>query len=76
MKEIRSNAEQLLRENYRGIENKKVMPFRKWVENESKNDPGFFYWLFSCAGNLSGDFGGGMTEEQKEEFKEFLSKMV
>ena len=74
MKTIRSNAEQLIREHYyKYIEGKEIISLKKWLENESKCDPGFFYWLFPNAENLTGDFGRGITDDQKEEYNNLLS---
>lgn len=44
-----------------------------YVERESENDPGFFRWLFDDE-NLS-DFGFNLSEEQKQEYKEFINKL-
>ena len=75
MKTIRSNAEQILRENYKGVEDKEDISLKEWVENESVNDPNFYYWLFPDAENLDGDFGSGITDEQKEEFDNFMKSL-
>lgn len=71
METIRSNAEQILRENYRGVENKELMSFKEWVENESIADPYFWFWLFPDADNLD----EGMTKKQKREWKEFFDEL-
>ena len=72
MATIRSNAAQLLSENYSNVENKEAISLREWVEIESEANPYFFYWLFPDVENLTGDFGEGLTEKQRAEFNELL----
>jgi len=73
MKTIRSNAEQLLREVYEGVEDKEAMSLSEWIENESISDPNFWYWLFPDAENF--DSGEGISEEQKNEYNDLLSQL-
>lgn len=61
---IRSNAKQILLENY-GQTNKEFS-FAGWIELEAENDPNFFRWLFDE--DLEQDF----VCPDKEAFAEFL----
>lgn len=72
MTNMRTNAAQLLRENYQGVEDKEAMSLREWVEVESEANPNFFYWLFPDAENITGDFGEGLTEKEMSEFNDLL----
>lgn len=46
---------------------------REYVENERAADPAFMRMLLDD--DALEDFGGNMTEEQEEEYQEFLSKL-
>lgn len=74
MKEIKL---QQLKENYiaseGGKEEERQLTLREYVEIESENDPNFFRWFFDE--ELDEDFDSSLTDEQKEEFKEFLSTL-
>lgn len=61
---------QIILENYNSDG---TMTIREYVEREAENDPGFFRWLFDDS-ELD-DFGSGMTDEQKEEYKEWLETL-
>ena len=43
-----------------------------YVEREADNDPNFFGWLFDN-GNIEGY--DDLTDEQKEDYKEFLNNL-
>lgn len=75
MTNIRTNAVQLLRENYQNVEDKEAMSLKEWVEVESEANPAFFYWLFPDAENITGDFGEGLTEKQRSEFNGLLDEL-
>lgn len=66
---------QVLTENYNNyIENDDDnITLREYVEREAENDPNFFRWLFDD-GEL-GDFDFRMSDEQKEEYREFLEEL-
>lgn len=68
MKAIRTNAEQVLRENF---ENTTDMTFAEYVSSESNSDPNFFRWLFNE--EFENDFDSDLTDEQKETFNNFLT---
>lgn len=72
MKAIRSNAEQVLRENY-NLYCDKSQTFREYVDCESQSDPGFFRWLFDE--EFKNDFDSDLTEEQKDLFQIFLNSI-
>ena len=65
---------QQLEESYRqGGEGNSCITFKEWVEQESENDPHFFAWLFDA--ELDDDFDTSLSDEQREEFKEFMSNL-
>ena len=66
---IRTNAVELLDENYNNSDKK--MSFLEYAENESKNDPNFYCWLFPNADNIN-DFGMGMTAAQSDDSDNFF----
>lgn len=70
----REYKEQILRESYNEyIENgSDNITLREYVEREAENDPGFFIWLFDD-GEL--DRISKLSDEQREEFKEFLEEL-
>lgn len=72
MKAIRSNAEQVLRENYNSC-NDPETSFREYVDCTSQSDPGFFRWLFDE--EFNSDFDSDLTEEQNEMFQDFLNSI-
>lgn len=57
-------------ENYESANNPADISFKEYVERESQNDPNFFRFLFED------DFDFSLTDEQREEFEEFLEKEV
>jgi len=66
---IISNAIQILNEN-RG-----EMELKEYVLVSAENDPTFFYFLFGSEADNITDFGGNMTEEQKEAYSDFLNEL-
>ena len=68
---IRSNAEQVLRENY--LKNEGDETFVEWVIMEKDSDPGFFRWFFDDED--MGDFLQSMTVEHIELYDEFLQSI-
>ena len=62
---------QVLSDNYRQVDNSD-MTHSEYAENESGSDPMFFTWLF---GEDKGDFGNNMTDEEQNEFSDFLSEL-
>lgn len=73
MKTIRSNAAQILRENYKGVEDKEHTPIAEWCELESQSDPGFYRFLFND--EYISDFGSNLTDEEKEIAVEFFETL-
>lgn len=71
MKAIRSNAAQILRENYKGVEGN--ITIAEWCELEAQSDPGFFWWLFDDDDIT--DFGSNLTDEEKEIAVEFFKTL-
>lgn len=77
MKKNRINKEyalKILKENYENYRRygdpSDITTLREYVEAQSESDPSFFVWLFNN-GNIA-EFGG-LTEEQKEEYNDFLN---
>jgi hypothetical protein len=70
---MRTNAEQILRENY--DTSSKELSFKEWVKNEAVSDPSFFYWFFPHADNITGDYGQGLTDSQEKEFCNFINTL-
>lgn len=70
----KSYALQTLKEEYDASEDKKLgVSLRKYVELTSESDPNFFRWIFNCEDIA--DFGTNLTDEQKEEYKDFLDTL-
>lgn len=65
---------QQLIENYESANNPANISFKKYVERESQNDPNFFRFLFEE--EIEDDFDFSLTDEQREQFEEFLEKEV
>lgn len=70
MKEIRTNAEKLLRSDYNEYSDK-TQTLREWVDYSSQSDDGFFNWFFDNHELESSD----LSEEDKELFKDFLDSL-
>lgn len=71
-KKMRTNAEQILRENYKSVEDAS-MSFAEYVKLESESDPNFFRFFFDEA--FENDFDDDLSEEQIEEFETFLKTL-
>lgn len=69
MKNIRSNAPQILTENWKHDGSQRFLA--DYVIDCCENDPAFLRWLFDDD-NIN-DFGKGMTPEQKEEYNSFFT---
>lgn len=69
---IRSNAMEILKENFRLYGNDTLISFEEYVFSNAKNDPSFYTWLFHEADNIA-DFGIGMNEMQARESSEFFA---
>ncbi len=67
-------ALQVLQENYENYrkngEADDPTTLREYVVAQSETDPGFFRWLFNSEDVA--DFGTNLTDEQKEEYRDFL----
>lgn len=70
-----SNRLQVLEENYRDNQNGDTsgQTLKEYVELCAAESPGFFQWFFP-AGDL-GDFGTGMSDEQREEYAAFVQSL-
>lgn len=70
----REYKEQILREqyNYYIANGDDDITLREYVEREAESDPLFFIWLFDD-GKL--DRPVKMSDEQKEEYREFLEEL-
>ena len=71
---IKEYKKQVLIENYESANNPADVSFKEYIETESKNDPNFFRFLFEES--FDSDFDFSLSDEQKEEFEEFLSTAV
>ena len=79
MKTIRTNAAQILQEQYKNYvrERKEYLgdesepcTIQEWGESESHSDPDFYRWLFNDS-DIS-DFGSSLMEEELKVAKEFI----
>ena len=50
-----------------------AISYKEWVEQEAENDLHFYSWIFDD--DSIDDFGTGMSDEQKNEFNEFISNL-
>ncbi len=86
MKTIRANAEKILTDNMNHVNaqigvqatasdgsQNQLFTIRTYVENEARNNPNFFRWLFN---NYDIDFHGkNMTAEQKEAYQVWFNEL-
>jgi len=86
METIRANAEKILTDNMNHVNaqinvqatagdgsRNQLFTIKTYVENEAKNNPNFFRWLFN---NYDIDFHGkNMTSEQKEAYEAWFNKL-
>lgn len=61
------NKLQVLNENRGDVE------LREYVEASAQSDPNFFRWLFGE--EFDNDFDSSMTEEQKEEYRNWVETL-
>lgn len=66
---MRTNAEQILRENFKNVEG--GISFAEYVKLESESDPNFFSWFF----DESIDDAFDLSQDQEEEFESFLKRL-
>lgn len=67
---MRTNAEQILRENFNEVEG---CTFREYVEACAESDPNFFRWLFNE--EFDNDFDSDLSDEQREEYNDFIETL-
>jgi hypothetical protein len=86
MKTIRTNAEKILTDNMNHVNaqlgvqassgdgnQNQLFTLKSYVENEARNNPNFFRWLFN---NYDIDFHGkNMTSEQKEAYQNWFNEL-
>lgn len=86
MKTIRANAEKILTDNMNHVNaqidvqasanngsQNELFTLRTYIENEAKNNPNFYRWLFN---NYDIDFHGkNMTSDQKEAFQSWFNSL-
>lgn len=69
-------ALQVLQENYEDYRKNgdptDTTTLREYVEKCADDEDGFFRWLFNDEDGKVGPFGCNLTDEQKEEYKDFL----
>lgn len=61
------NKLQILNENRGDVE------LREYVINSAQSDPNFFRWLFGE--DFENDFDSSMTDEQKEEYQNWIETL-
>lgn len=69
------NKKQILVEQFNEYKNnggEEPATLKGYVEREADNDPNFFGWLFDNS-NIEGY--ADLTDEQKEDYKEFLNNL-
>lgn len=68
----KENKEQVLVENFSAYNGEEPATLKGYVEREADNDPNFFGWLFD-----NGDIESyaDLTDEQKQEYKDFLDNL-
>ena len=71
MNKIRSNARQIIEEQYKSSSSDCTL--REYVLTESENDPNFFRWLFNE--ELDEDFDMSLSNEQRVSYNEFLETL-
>ena len=54
-------------------ENRGETELKEYVEMSAESDPNFFRWLFGE--EFDNDFDSSMTDQQKEEYKEWLETL-
>jgi len=71
MKTIRTNAQQVISENFKQVENSTTIA--NYAELEAQSDPGFYRWLFNDE-NIS-DFGSNLTNEEIQTALDFFATL-
>ncbi len=70
MKTIRENALQVLKENFKEVENSTLS---EYVQSCSGSDPNFFRWLFDE--DFENDFSADLSADQKKAYNEFINEI-
>ena len=68
----KENKKQVLVENFSAYNGEEPATLRGYVEREADNDPNFFSWLFD---NSDIESCADLTDEQKQEYKDFLGNL-
>lgn len=68
----KENKKQVLVENFSAYNGEEPATLRGYVEREADNDPNFFSWLFD---NSDIEGYADLTDEQKQEYKDFLGNL-
>lgn len=71
MKTIRQNAQQILTERFKNVENATTL--FAYAELEGQSDPGFYRWLFNDE-SIS-DFGSNLSEEEMDVARKYMYRM-
>jgi len=71
MAQIRSNALQVLQENFKQVE--RDITLREYVEAEAGSDPLFYAWLFNEELDQDGD--RSLTDEHRAAYAAFLQAL-
>lgn len=66
-------ALQVLEENFKSYQQNcddTTTTLRQYIEGSAEDDPGFYRWLFRD--DEINDFGDNLTDDQREEYNDFL----
>jgi len=73
MKKIRTNAVQILQENYQVVEEKETISISDYAKIESESDPDFYRWLFND--HDIADFGSDLSDDEKKIAADFFETL-
>lgn len=75
MKTIRSNAKQLLVDNYRAYltTDGERLSTSEWAKLESENDPDFYRWLLNDSDVA--DFGSNLSDDENQVVSNFIQSL-
>lgn len=71
MRTIRQNAQQVLTERFKNVENATTL--YDYAKLESQSDPGFYRWLFND--DTISDFGSNLSEEEMDVARKYMYRM-
>ena len=71
MRTIKQNAQQVLKERFKNVENATTL--YDYAKLESQSDPGFYRWLFND--DTISDFGSNLSEDEMDEANKYMYRM-